>query len=302
MKVRRTIKTRYPLFFIALCSSNLTVANDVLVSAQAYYLNKSYSVDKDINTDIMGLYGYIGYDKHSLELGVETASVKNDDISLQEDVVAVYKNYQLSGWQLSLGGHHANVTNATYTYDETTDTVTASPFYYELNALILGAQYSDYQYGFKRWSLGADVISADMTNNIQANLTQFSPHYGYYFPVNNKKHTLYAGIEVHSQFFSQNVQDEDTYISPEITLKYITAKTTYTISGQFGDNINQFSLGGFSYLGDNLLYSSKYNLGIEHSFTPALFAKASYKYQTYLSEAGNDETIKVMHISLGYNF
>ena len=299
-------KTMPTLCLISALSPFSAFADNFSGSIQGYFLNKSYSVDSDVSVDIAGVYSYLGYGKHSLELEVDTLKVKDDDISKQDDFTLMYSNYQLANWKLKLGLHNVNMASPSYSFDDVTFETNISRMNDKLNAVIMGAQYTDYFYSYKKWQTGIDVIYASFDNS-NNNFTQISPHYGQYFSATKAGHYYYAGITLHTQVFKFTVNGEYLYLNPDISLKYVMPSTSFMLSAELGDNVNQFNLGGFSYNGGSLMYTENLAFTVAHSFTPNLFMKAILKQQYYLpastTNSTNDkESISSVQLSLGYNF
>lgn len=302
MKTKRIKSTQLTTLLLGTVISCTALSDDFAGSVQGHYLDKTYSADDDVSTTVKGIYAYLGYGKHSLELELDSLSVNVDDTSQQDDKIVVYRNYQIPNWQFSAGVHQADITNIIYTEDTDSGTYITSAREYDMQALILGAKYTDYYYGFENWLAGINIISASYDNNELSNFTQISPYYGSYYSMNNRGHYVYAGIELHTQFFNDETQGETLFIAPEVSLKYVANNTSYYISGQFGDNINQFTLGGFSYEGNNVIHTSNIAFGIAHNFTPAFYAKAGLKYQHYISQLDEKESMAIVNVAFGYNF
>lgn len=283
-------------------SETSLAANDFVGSIQGYYQNKSYSIDESSQTEIMGVYSYLGYGKHSLEAEVDTLTVKDDPYSQQEDFTVLYSNYQLDNWQLKLGLHNIGIATPAYYFDESDNQTYQYSETEEVTAVILGAHYSDYYYSYKVWELGIDAINARYKNDPYANFMQFSPHYTHYFSGFSAGHYYQLGLTLHTQFYEYNVRDKFVYINPEINVKYVMSNTSFSLTGQFGENVNQFNLGGFAFNGDNLIYTQNINFTMSYSFTSTFFVKAAVEQQSYISAIDTKEKMNIAQLTLGFNF
>ena len=267
-------------------------------------MTKNYSVDDDAQVDVKGIYSYLGYGQHSLELEYDTLSLKDNAEIWQDDWVAVYSNYQLANWQLTFGVHHSQFSNQEESSDPETEEQLIDVVEETVITPMLGAHYTRYNYyGYKVWTAGVDLLKTHYENNGNANFVQISPYYGHYFAVGTQGHYLYSKITLHSQFFDEVFLADDRYFNTELAASYVAKNTSYSLSGQWGDNLNQYNLGGFSFSPDNKIYSKNIQFSVSHSFSHQFFMKALLKQQYYSdSPDSSQEYIRSGQLLVGVNF
>ncbi len=285
-------------------ASTWATAAPVATAVEAYYAHKSPDKSGLDNFDLFGIYSYIGYKKHSLELAYDGQKSKAYGSKTPDDLTFAYTNYQLNNIKLKVGARFSDIN------DVVNPTTVA----------LLGAEYTNYNfYGYKKWYTGLDLFynqsshtsasTSRSTKLYQPNAMQVSPYVGYYFGIKSRPYdSILLEAKVNYQDYDKNTNPsidlKNSYMSSHVSLAYNTPKWSTTATVFTGESYNLVESSGFIYNNDYYTYQGAGKLAAKIGIGKTGFISPWVKYQTVKNTPNSNgaKALTTVGIAAGFSF
>jgi hypothetical protein len=253
-------------------------------SLLGYSIPIDYTSDGKTDTNVVGGYGYFGYNSESVEIEYDRVTERSGGALYQQDFLGMYTYYGLPYTRLKAGMHYVQ------SVGEGVDGI----------VYIAGAAFDQVgRYGYQSATLGMDLYASTYTNSTR--VIQVSPYITSYFqpawPFGYYDLTTKVNLIAVSGAKPETLKGVETALTCNFYPWKLAAKAWFGES-KYG-----------VYSGGNIVYNTAdlllhgYGVSATYSFSPVLSLKLGYQLQ-YLQVDGETSVSNVSKLSymLGYNF
>lgn len=267
-----------------------TASTPLAFSVLPYYGRIAYSTAGKDARNIYGVYSYIGFDKHSVELEADRLSSNTaTNADAEKDYVISYTNYQLPNIRLNIGARRG-----------TTELKTDPKSFW------IGAGYDNYDNaGYKAWNADVKLYQTRFDSDVYDQRVRQLDLSGTKYISLNTTSGSYLGVWGQLSFInvSESVENSTSFTQGKIGVDYYQGKTTVGVFVRSGGAPFVMDKGGFVFYKDAQINENAVGVSASYSLNDrGSFRLSIEKAKNHLFNSTTDETTTKTNASFVFSF
>jgi len=278
----------------AAAAKGLTVKQDspalMAFSVLPYYARIAYSTAGKESRNIYGIYSYIGFGKHSVELEADRLGANNAaDDNNEKDYVISYTNYQLPNIRLNVGARRG-----------TTELKTDPKSFW------IGAGYDSYDgYGYKNWNADVKLYQTRFDSDVYDQRVRQIDLSGTKYISLNTQSKSYLGVwgQLSLINVSESVENKTSFTQSKLGVDYYQGKTSVGVFVRSGGAPFVMDKGGFVFYKDTQINENAVGMSASYSLNDrGSFRLSVEKAKNHLFNSSTEETTTKTNASFVIGF